>query len=262
MNRVSFAVVTDIHHGPDTLGKLGTTALNCLKDFKKAISMVNPDAIVCMGDDITSVNMIDDLKSHKTIEDEFNKMAMPSYRVDGNHDRHYVGVRQTSHAQDINGHRFLFWCPNVKLPSPIGLYLPQSDIDWLSHELKTTDKPTIVISHIPLDNEPDDNRRDLAFNKYVGLGSYYPQGPQIRKMMEDCKKVVLCMAGHRHIDQLKTLNGIHYITQQSLTEKVAGAATPTPHNAFGFVEITDKFVIYRKQGVQPQSYFLPRKPII
>jgi Icc protein len=262
MNRVKFAVVADIHYGPDIAGKLGTTALNCLQDFRNAVAAQNPDLVARLGDDITSSSLIEDQKSHKTIEAEFNQIAAPTYFVDGNHDRKAVGIRQTSHTQDVNGHRFIFWCPNVKLPSPIGLYLPQPDINWLEHELKNTDRPTIVFSHIPLDNEPADSRKDLAWNKFKGLGSYYSEGPKIRKMMEDCGKVVLCMAGHRHVDQLKTLNGIHYITQQSLTQQVPGAAAHTPYNAQGFVEIDSQSIIYKRSGEFPQSYFLPRKPVI
>ena len=262
MNRVNFAVVADIHYGPDIQGKLGTTALNCLQDFRNAVAQENPDAIFRLGDDISSTVAAADHKAHQDIEAEFNQMAQPTYFIDGNHDRRAIGTRQQSHSVDVGDYRFLMWCPNVKLPSPIGLYLPQNDIDWLDQELQQTDKPTVVFSHIPLDNDPADNRRDLAWNKYTGLGSYYPQGPQIRQMMEQSGKVVLCMAGHRHTDQLKTYNGIHYITQQSLTERIAGQNPPTPHGAYSFIEINDNNIIYRRRGVQQQTFHLPRKPTI
>lgn len=262
MNRVHFGVIADIHYGPDINRKLGTTALTCLKDFEKAVKRENPDFVARLGDDISSTTLAEDQQRNATIEAEFNRMAMPSYTVDGNHDRQLRGIRQQSHVKDVNGHRFIFWCPNVRLPSPIGLYLPQADIDWLEREVKNSDKPAVIFSHIPLDNEADDNRRDMAFNKYIGLGSYYPQGPQIRKMLEQSGKVVLCMAGHRHQDQLKTLNGIHYITQQSLTEAVSGQTPPKPYGAYSFVEITDSSITYRRQGEGSHAYFLPRKPVI
>lgn len=262
MNRVNFGVIADIHYGPDIAAKLGTTALTCLGDFKKAVKRENPDFIARLGDDISSTSPSEDRNRHATIEAEFNRMATPTYTVDGNHDRHLRGIRQQSHVKDVNGHRFIFWCPNVRLPSPIGLYLPQADIDWLALEVKNSDKPTIVFSHIPLDNEAEDNRRDLTFNKYTGLSFYYPQGPQIRDILEQSGKVVLCMAGHQHRDRLKTMNGIHYITQQSLTEEVSGLYPPKPYGAFSFVEITDTTIAFRRLGERAHNYTLQRKPVI
>lgn len=262
MNRVRFAVVTDIHYGPDVRGKLGTTALSCVQDFRKAACDFNADFIARLGDDITSQGPKRDLHDTQTIEQEFAKACTPVHFLDGNHDGRHIGQRNLSYYKDYNGHRFIFWNPNVRLPSPIGLFLPDKDIKWLKSVLDKTSTPTIVFSHIPLDNEPDDNRRDLHFNRHVGMSSYYPQGPQVRKIMEDSGKVILCMAGHRHVDQIKTINGIHYITQQALTEDVREIDETKPYNAQGFLEINSDNIKYERRGEIPYSAnFQRRAPI-
>lgn len=262
MNRVKFGVVADIHLGPDINTKLGTTALSCLGDFGKAVKGEAPDFLARLGDDISSVTLAQDRQRQAAIEAEFNRMAVPHYKIDGNHDRKLLPVPQQSHVQDINGFRFIFWCPNVRLPSTIGLYLPQFDIDWLEREVMTSDKPTVVFSHVPLDNDAADNLNDLRFNGFKGQGQFYPQGAQVRKILEDSKKVILCMAGHRHTDRTRTMNGIHYITLQSLTEAVPHTSPAKPFGAFGFVEIKDRDIMFIRRGAQPSNAQLKARPVI
>ncbi|MGZ9097083.1 MAG: metallophosphoesterase family protein [Micavibrio sp.] len=257
-----FAVVTDIHYGFDRGNKKGSRAPALIDRFIKAANANRVDFAVDMGDRVTFTNPVQDRHYLIKLRDQFNKFAMPKYSVHGNHDVTHLtreendeilGLPGGSYSKDIQDHHVVFWNPNVKISKLDGLYIKPEDMEWLRDTLAKTDKKCIVFSHIPLDNYPEDNTAALEHDQRPFL-SYYPQGPDVRQIMEESGKVILCMAGHRHRNRHRDINGIHYITHQSLVQRYHD--TQRAHAAYSLIKIDKDRIQIEGRGLGQPSYDL------
>lgn len=261
---VKFAVVTDIHYGLNRANKKGKQAPALVDRFVRIANKKKMDFAVDLGDRVTTTALDEDKKHLTNLKQHFNALAMPKYSVHGNHDLHrmsrtdneqILGVPAVSHAQNIKGFTFVFWNPEIRSPGQSGFNVPFDDMEWLKDALAAATGPCVVFSHIPLDNTEEDNRQ-AHMRDGIPHASFYPQGAQIRKIMEESGKVFLCMAGHRHRNRHQEINGIHYITQQSLVQN-----HPTKYKArgaFSLVEVLSDAIKIRGYGMGQPSYQLKR----
>lgn len=86
-------------------------------------------------------------------------------------------------------------------------YIPLEEINWLKNELREEAFYYVIITHQSLSN--DFSNRGIANRK------------EIRKIFEernqDGKKVLLCMNGHDHGNDIKIINDIYYYTVNSMS---------------------------------------------
>ncbi|MBI4030895.1 MAG: metallophosphoesterase [Proteobacteria bacterium] len=231
MPKVRAAIVTDVHYGIDSGCKLGSKAPRLMKKFIRAVGAGAPDFILDMGDRISHRNQRDDAKRMKALKSHFNEIFIPLYCLVGNHDiknlsreenERIMGSPGASYSRNINGYHFIFWNPNVN-NGDTGLKLDPDDLQWLKDDLSKCRGPAILFSHVPLDNDTDDNIKAYASSAaatgIITNRFYYDNASDIRETLEKSGKIILCMAGHRHINRYREINGIHYITQQSLTNQ-------------------------------------------
>ncbi|HTK85139.1 MAG TPA: metallophosphoesterase [Patescibacteria group bacterium] len=258
MDKVRFAVITDIHYGPDAGAKYGSKSAKLLDVFTKAAAGYGLDCIVDMGDRVTAHSHDEAVKNMQDVKAQFNKVAVPTYSVIGNHDllhmtreenEQVMGSPGTSYSRDVKGYHFVFFNPPLDL-SHNGLHMTQEELDWLEKDLASTDKPTIVFSHVPLDNDEADNKSGRAASKSDRLYFFYPEGPQVREIMEKSGKVIMAMAGHRHTNRYREINGIHYITQQSLVQAYEKHYRK-PHRAWSVIELDDDKITVKLKGRAP-----------
>lgn len=230
MPKVRAAVITDIHYGHDHGWRLGTKAPRLMTKFVKEVNELQPDCVVDMGDRISRRNAEEDRTWMAELKTYFNQLAAPVHHLIGNHDLRYLtrqeneeitGSPGTSYSHDIGGYHFVFWNPNVN-NGDTGLKLDPEDIDWLKADLAANGKPAVLFCHVPFDNDELDNDRALTESeKVTGIITnryYYKEAPCIREILET-GNVILAMGGHRHMNRHREINGIHYFTQQSLTNK-------------------------------------------
>jgi 3',5'-cyclic-AMP phosphodiesterase len=265
MARLRLAVVTDIHYGPDAGAKLGSHALRLLEKFAKAAANFGPSLIVDMGDRVTAHSADEARSNMKSVKDYFNKLAAPVHSLLGNHDiRHLsraenemiTGSPASSYSLDQNGYHLIFWNADVNPDKREGLHAGAEDIAWLKADLEATDKPTIVFSHVPLDNNEQDDLYAKSLRGYDANPFFYPEGAAIRDILEKSGKVILCMSGHIHKNRYREINGIHYIVQQSLTQlwdrppRVDEIRGPyrKPQEAWSFIELEDDKIVYMLKG--------------
>lgn len=258
MDKVRFAVVTDIHYGPDAGAKYGTKADGLMDVFAKAANRHNLDLVVDNGDRITAHNHDEALENMRSIKKKYNQVAAPLDGVNGNHDLLYLtpeenekemGFSGKSHSRDVKGVHFVFWNPPLDLAHN-GLHMSQEELDWLEQDLASTDKPTIVFSHVPLDNDEADNKSGRAASKSDRLYFFYPEGPKVREIMEKSGKVIMAMAGHRHTNRYREINGIHYLTQQSLVQAYEKHYRK-PHRAWSVIEVDEDSITVKLKGRAP-----------
>ncbi len=260
MAKLCAAIVTDIHYGFDIKDKMGSKAPRLMRKFIKAANDRGVDLIVDMGDRISTRNEEDDRAYMKALRKHFNKAAMPVYSNIGNHDiRHLsraeneeiMGCPADSYTKEVGGYHLVFWNPTFYI-TETGLEVSSQDMKWLKENIENTDKPAILFSHVPLDNQGDE--AEDPYTKYF----FWTQGEEIRKILEDAGNVILCMAGHRHRNRHREINGIHYVTQQSLTSQWRERYR-IPSGTFSYLELEDGKIAIHLQGKFLKTYELKPK---
>lgn len=262
---LKIALITDIHHGVDVGTKLGAAALTLLQPFVDWVNDIRPDLVVELGDRISDIDQETDLRFTRDIAHAFNAITVPCVHILGNHDNYILSreasedVMQTSfasHSRDVNGYHLVFWNSDVRVSEGPGFKLAPEDLAWLETDLAATELPTIIFSHLPLDN--GSMIGNFYFEQYVPNGGHYVDGAAARNVIEQSGNVIVCLAGHTHWNARNTIDGVHYITIHSLTESFT--THPYPTGAFGMLEIDDGITV-EVFGRDPALHRLPIKSL-
>lgn len=261
---LKIALIADIHHGVDMGTKLGSAALTLLQPFVDWVNAIQPDLVVELGDRINDVDKDADLRFTRDVAYAFTAVQRPCVHILGNHDNYQLSreeseaVMQTtfaSHSRDVQGYHLVFWNSAVHLFEDGGFRLVPDDLVWLEADLAATALPTIIFSHLPLDN--GSMIGNFYFEKAVPRGAHYAEGAAARDVIERSGKVIACLAGHTHWNARNTIDGVHYITIHSLTESFT--THPYPTGAFGILAI-DEYLTVEVFGRDPALHRLPIKP--
>ena len=255
------ALVTDIHHGPTRYTKLGAEALSLLESFRDQVAAGEFDLVVDLGDRITNVDHDADIELEKEVEAVFAQIDTPRAHVLGNHDLHYLTIEEnesiwgqslTSHSKDLKGRHLVFW--QLDLSGKLGeASLPsQADLDWLCDDLASTSLPAIIFTHVPLHSGAMTG--NFYFHNNLSP-STLPRTAEARAIIEAAGNVVLCLAGHVHWNDSATIDGIRYLTLQSLTESFTTQGEASA--AWAEIEIDDSEVRWRAHGGDPLRYEAP-----
>ena len=90
--------------------------------------------------------------------------------------------------------------------------------------------------------------------------SHFAEEEQLRTIIETSGKVILCLSGHRHLNDIRESNAVHYVIHQSLVEVVEN---DQPAAAFSMIEIDDTEIRIHGNGLkQPQKTLLPLSPAL
>lgn len=256
MASLKVAVITDIHFGDDSGSKLGSKAPRLMEKFIKAVRQNNPDLVVDLGDRITGRGEESDKNNLKSLSSYFNRLATPVHNLIGNHDIKYLSHLENeqvlerssqSYSIDVNDLHLVFWNTDLDSSGEQGLTLSDDDLEWLEKDLSKTKNKAIIFSHVPLDSSlPTMNDNTMSVVD-IKKRFYYSNADKARKIMEDSGKVLLSIGGHRHTNQHNEINGIHYITQQSLTSTYKKRYR-VPSGTFSFLKIDNNEVSFHLQG--------------
>ena len=262
MAKLRAAVITDIHYGFDVKDKLGSKAPRLMRKFVKAVNKFRPAFVADIGDRISFVDAQTDRHYMQALTTHFNRIAAPVYSAIGNNDVKYLsreenleitGSPADSYSRDANGYHLVFWNPHFHMTED-GLELDRKDINWLRDNLVSAKgKPALLFSHVPLDNLYGEESAPI--DKYF----FWSQGEDVRKVMEDAGNVILSMHGHRHVSRYREINGIHYITQQSLTSQWK-RHRKIPNGTYTLLEINDDKIKIMLKGRSCKNYELDIKP--
>lgn len=97
--------------------------------------------------------------------------------------------------------------------------VPAPQREWLTQDLKSTHRKTIVFVH---------QRLDLA----VGEEDAIHSSPEVRAILERSSKVIAVFMGHSHVNDYRTINGIHYCTLDAVI-----GGTGAENNAYSVLEV-------------------------
>ncbi|OFW83779.1 MAG: hypothetical protein A2018_05085 [Alphaproteobacteria bacterium GWF2_58_20] len=262
---LDIAIVSDIHHGPDRGSKKGSSAIPLLESFIAFTKETNPDCIIDLGDRISDTDYETDLRLLGEIASTLRKLPGTPHYLLGNHDVAKLSVADNeaalqcslaSASEDRNGFHLVFWNPFSKLDLAKGFSLQEGDLAWLKADLAATSLPSVIFTHVPLDN--GSMKGNFYFEKNFPHHAAYPeaQGEAIRDIIERSGKVVLCINGHAHWNAHHCIDGIHYVTIPSLTELFT--TWPEPNAAYARMSLSDHIEI-EVFGRDPVFYRLPIK---
>jgi 3',5'-cyclic-AMP phosphodiesterase len=235
---LKLAIVTDIHHGPDKLTKIGSAAVPLLRDFADFTREYQPHFIAELGDRISDIDATADRGQLQQIAGQFADLPAPHWHLMGNHDQVHLSIADNGevlgqsmvhHSIDIAGRHLVFWQLDSRIHHPQGFLPKGEDLDWLAADLAATNLPAIIFTHVPLDGG------SLQSNYYFDNNQRFgglPHHREIQALLRQAGNVILCVAGHVHWNNVNLIDGIPHITVQSLcesftTEGVAAGAWAT-----------------------------------
>jgi Calcineurin-like phosphoesterase len=155
----------------------------------------------------------------------WNSYPGDKYHVIGNHEMDggfsreqvvkYFGSPAKYYSFDKKGYHFIVLDGNDLNPSPdkapgYARFIGEEQRNWLVNDLRSTNLTVILFSHQTLEGKGVENRQ------------------QIRSILENenmtagYKKVLACFSGHHHTDYATTINGIHYIQINSMSDQWVG----------------------------------------
>jgi hypothetical protein len=246
------AVITDLHHGRDTGNVKGPQALAVLEDFARSAHAAEPDAVIELGDRLTDENPVTDRAHLLEVARVFKRLPYPRHHLTGNHDllpqsdqEAILETTLANHSAELNGWKLVFV---DTFDGTTGGSVTDQTVQWLEAELRTA-LPVAVFSHQPLHGEW------LSGNPY--FESDYrdhacPRGADAaRAVIEASKRVRVCIAGHAHWNDLRTVNGIPFVTLLSATESYW--SRPEPSRAWALFTLAERIHV-DVYGAQPEQY--------
>ena len=152
----------------------------------------------------------------------------------------------------MNSQRLVFWQVSSALDKKLGFSIPKSDVDWLENELHRSKTPTVIFTHVPLDNGAIEGNYyfERAFPHHAAYRM--EDARRIRSVIEQAESVGLCVNGHAHWNAYHAIDGIHYFTVASLTE--AFPTYPAACEAWSLLTLAGDDITLEVFGNLPISY--------
>ena len=266
---VTLAVVTDIHFGPAAFfgGKLRKLTHRAEELLSAAVAQiaeeVRPDAIVNLGDDIEDESREVDLARYRCCQDILRRPGLPVINVAGNHDTVHLGREELMAAWGEPGplYRSLDLCGVhiVVLHSlerkDVDVTLDDGQLEWLSEDLQQTDLDTVVLVHHPLSEQDFDDSRWFSEAPHLAL---VKNRAAVRELLRASGRVRLVMNGHVHRNHFDLVDGLPFVTVQSLVENLDDDAPGRPAAAYAVMRLTPDRITIRVRGNDPARYQIDR----
>lgn len=213
--KLRFIVASDSHYGEKTTAFEQLT--DTFIDKVNAYNAVAPSELCVLNGDI-----IHDIAEMLPVaKKKFERLAMPFYVTQGNHDKvtpefwEKTWGTPLNHAISHNGHRFVL----VTTSNEKGEYL-SPDLEWLKDELEgSKSEPSFMFVHIP----------QWKWTKYA------IETPEFFELLKKYDNVKAVFHGHEHEeDDIYMKNGIPFIFDSHI-----GGSWGTPYRGFRVVEVME-----------------------
>jgi hypothetical protein len=255
------AVVADIHHGRDTFTKRGSAALGLLDGFVDSVNAGSFDAVIDLGDRISDETAERDAVLQREVVKGFRRLGNKRlHHVIGNHDLAMLSAEENSAILDaplhtraviVGDHRIAFWQPDVRVTIERGFHLNDGDLDALEKLLNTDDRPTLLVTHVPLSGHAQTG--NYYFERNPGHATY-AENAEIRGVIAKAPCPLIALAGHVHWNTLTMVDGVAHLTLQSLTETFT---TGEPAGSTAVIEIDGDEFRWTVGGLDRVAITLP-----
>ncbi|CCE01980.1 conserved hypothetical protein [Bradyrhizobium sp. STM 3809] len=235
-------------------------ALPLLERFVAETNAGSFDAVIDLGDRISDEDPERDRLLQSDVAMCFGRLAVAHHHLSGNHDvacltladnEAIFDLPSDSRSLIIGDIRCVFWQPDVRLTRARGLHLADGDLARLEALLAEDERPTLLLSHVPLSGHAQTG--NYYFEANPGHATY-AEVAEIRKAIADAPCPIVALAGHVHWNTLTTVDGTPHVTLQSLTETFISGQ---PAESFGVLEVEADQLRWVVQGREPLSLTLP-----
>lgn len=218
------ALITDLHYAdkPALGSRFYRESTSKLAEAAQALAREKPAFIVELGDLVDAADSLE-VERHwlDTINRQFSSLFPNRHYVLGNHcvdgltKQEFLGAieRERSYYSFDHGHtHFVILDACFRSDGlPYGRQnahwtdsnIPAEELEWLAADLHATRKQTIVFVHQRLDSQDDYAVRNA---------------PAVREVLQASGRVVAVLQGHSHENDLRTIQGIHYIVLRAMVE--------------------------------------------
>jgi 3',5'-cyclic-AMP phosphodiesterase len=214
------AIITDLHHGRDTGKVRGPLALELLSSIVGQIHLLEPDAVLELGDRLTDENPELDRIRLLELAHEFKRLPYPRHHISGNHDmlpkadqEAILGTNLGNHVCEFRDWTLVFL---ESYDATTGGLLTAQTLIWLEETLKNAKHPVVIFSHQPLHGQWLEGNPyfESAYREHASA-----KGSDVaRQIIEQSTKVRLCVSGHAHWFDHRIVNSIPYVTLLGPTE--------------------------------------------
>lgn len=196
-----------------------------ITSFIDSMKIAKPDFIIELGDFGTPK------EEYKSYFDIWNSFPGPKYHVIGNHEMDggtsleeavsYRNMQSSYYSFSHNGFHFIVLDGNDKeFPEQKGYrsFIGNEQLSWLKNELDQAIYPIIIFSHQGIGSDPGNPGEHYSIEN----------ADEVRKIFETHnhtngnKKIIACFNGHTHHDDAEKINGVWYITINSMAYKWLG----------------------------------------
>ena len=245
--KLTFGIVTDTHYADtDPNGSRNyRESIVKMAEFVKLMNDKKVDFIIELGDlkdQGKPVTEESTLKYLDAIEKVYGQFNGPRYHVLGNHDVDSISKEQflarventgiakgsTHYSFDLKGIHFIVLDANYIADGSnydhgnfdwTDANVPIEQLNWFKKDLASSTRPVITFVHQQLD---------------VTSSTGVKNGPKVRQVLQDSKKVLAVFQGHHHAGHYSYIEGIHYYTLKGMVE-----GSGVKNNSYAIVEVYD-----------------------
>ena len=274
------AAVSDLHFGPEAryagkLRKLTAHAGELARAFVARMNdVVRPDLVLNLGDDIEDESPAADRARYQQCQDILRTARAPLCNVAGNHDTIFLKTRDLAevwrggahpespqpadgnelhYAFDRGGHHFVVLHTHEK--KDVEITVGKKQLAWLEAELRATTLPTVVLMHHSAAEQDLHGNRWFEGKPEICL---VQERADLRRLFAASGKVRLVLNGHLHWNHLDVIDGIPYVTLQSLVENVEDDAPGRAAAAHAVVRLDEGRVRVEIEGAERARYQIER----
>jgi 3',5'-cyclic AMP phosphodiesterase CpdA len=214
---------------------------------------------VNLGDDIEDESRDADLARYEECQTILRTAKAELVNVAGNHDTIHLNREDLNriwrtetplyYSFDRGG--FHFTVLHTLERKDVDVSIPHTQLEWLKEDLGKTALPTVILMHHSASEQDLSDSFWFRGRAHVAL---VKERQELRGILEESKKVRVVFNGHVHRNHLDVINGIPYVTLQSLIENLEEDAPGRPAAACAIATITNTRVTVRVHGNDPARY--------
>jgi 3',5'-cyclic-AMP phosphodiesterase len=263
----TLALITDLHFGPETgfggkLRKLTRCAPGLAKAFVARMNeSVRPDLCVNLGDDIEDESHDADLARYRACVDLLRGSRAELVNVAGNHDTAHLSaeellsvwaredVDKLHYSFDRGGYHFVVLHTRERKDRDVTV--GEEQLRWLRDDLSRTSAPTVVLMHHSAADQDLTGNRWFEGSPHICL---VEERRELRAILRESGLVRVVFNGHLHWNHLDVVDGVPFVTLQSLIENLDDDAPGRPAAAHAIVHLEPRRIVVKIEGAERARY--------
>ncbi|MEP7125237.1 MAG: metallophosphoesterase [Byssovorax sp.] len=262
---LTLALITDLHFGPEAsfggkLRKLTAQAAPLARAFVARVNAeVKPDLVVNLGDDLEDESPDADRARYSECQSILRGAAAELVNVAGNHDTVHLTEAdlrsiwgrdgELYYAIDRGGFHLVVLHTRERKDHDVSL--GEAQLAWIAADLAASPGPTLVLMHHSAADQDLTGNRWFEGSPHICL---VRERRALRALFEAHGDVRAVFNGHLHWNHLDVINGIPYVTLQSLIENLDDDAPGRPAAAHAIVRASKKRIVVEVMGAERARY--------